>query len=253
MAENLQIATPFGELSELVEHFAQRVGDGRLMLPYPQTAAEGEWATFQLFFADGTLAFEGTGKITGAYDNGEEHPPEYRYDLVLEELTFEGTNEVVYERMVMSRDSLSGAEPGTGEVAVPDEAPPPPAEATGAVDISEMEDAEEADAGFVDAETSVGAPVEAPRAKPAAPPPARAPRTLAVHDGKLPSPHAGDASQLRRPTHPSAWSPEPIERPPAAQSSGLFDYEGGLPRPAAPPRPDIEPDLRVQPAPSGPS
>src|SRR5689334_2848386 len=110
MAETLQIATPFGELSELVEHFSQRVAEGRLMLPYPQPVEEGAWTQFQLFFADGTVAMEGMGKITGAYDNGEEHPAEYRFDLVLEELTFEGTNEVVYERMIMARDSLAHPE-----------------------------------------------------------------------------------------------------------------------------------------------
>lgn len=250
MSEALQIATPFGELSELVEHFSQRVAEGRLMLPYPQAVEEGAWTQFQLFFADGTVAMEGMGKITGAYDNGEEHPAEYRFDLVLEELTFEGTNEVVYERMIMARDSIAHAEPGTGEVQVPDEVAA--VEATGSVDLDELSEEPAADESFVDAETSVGAP-ETPARPPAAAPAPRAPRVLAVHRGELPSPHAGDAGELRRPTHPSAWSPEAAERPPAAESSGLFDYEGGLPRPSAPPRPEMDAELRVMPAPSGPA
>lgn len=271
MSNQLQIVTPFGELSELVEHFSQRVAEGRLMLPYPQPVEEGAWVQFQLTFADGAPAFEGTGKITGAYDNGEEHPAEYRFDLVLEELSFEGTNEVVYERMIMARDSLAGAEPGTGEVQVPDEVPAAPAaETAGDVDLdavqaadddaAPVEDVQAADeasgeGGFVDAETSIAA-VEPPPAReagrPPAAPPARRPRVEAVHRGQLPSPHSADRGALRRPTHPSAWSPEPQERPPAAESNGLFDYEAGLPRPAAPPRPEMDAELRVAPAPAGP-
>ncbi len=269
MSEMLQIVTPFGELSELVEHFSQRVAEGRLMLPYPQPVEEGSWVQFQLTFVDGTPAMEGTGKITGAYDNGEEHPAEYRFDLVVEELTFEGTNEVVYERMIMSRDSLAAAEPGTGEVQVPDDAPLAAEVAADEVAADVLDEAAEAapeeiaddpDAGFVDAATSVGhvsEPPPAPRAAapgPKAAPPARAPRVAAVHRGELPSPHAGQRGVLRRATHPSAWSPEPVERPPAAESTGLFDYgTTGLPRPAAPPRPEMDPALRVAPAPAGPA
>lgn len=267
MSETLLIATPFGELSELVEHFSQRVAEGRLMLPYPQTVEEGAWVQFQLTFVDGTSAMEGTGKVTGAYDNGEEHPAEYRYDLVIEELSFEGTNEVVYERMIMARDSMEGAEPGTGEVALPDDGPAAAAgaePATGTVDLDEvspvdepLDDAEAA--GFVDASTSVAKvsePPPSPRAAaaPKAAPPARAPQAVAVHRGALPAPHSADRGQLRRASHPSAWSPEPAERPAAAESTGLFDYgTTGLPRPAAPPRPEMDVSLRVALAPAGPA
>ncbi|MDQ3035690.1 MAG: hypothetical protein M3Y87_25010, partial [Myxococcota bacterium] len=43
--------------------------------------------------------------------------------------------------------------------------------------------------------------------------------------------------------------PEAAMRPDPAQSSGYFDYQGGVPRPATPPRPDIDESQRVQAAP----
>jgi len=118
MAEPLIIATPFAELGELSEHFAQRVDEGRLMLPYPTGVDEGQWVQFQVLYADNSVAMEGTGKVSGAYDNGEEHPAEYRFDIVLEELSFDGTSEVVFERIVVARDSMASADPGTGEVSI---------------------------------------------------------------------------------------------------------------------------------------
>ncbi|MBN8617007.1 MAG: hypothetical protein J0L92_40880 [Deltaproteobacteria bacterium] len=55
---------------------------------------------------------------------------------------------------------------------------------------------------------------------------------------------------LTRPSSSAAWSPEVTPRPEPAQSSGLFDYQGGLPRPAAPPHPELAEDQRVAAAPT---
>jgi hypothetical protein len=62
--------------------------------------------------------------------------------------------------------------------------------------------------------------------------------------------HTFDAGVLTRPSSAGGWSPEVTPRPEAAQSSGFFDYEGGLPRPAAPPHPEMPDEQRVAPAPS---
>jgi len=66
----------------------------------------------------------------------------------------------------------------------------------------------------------------------------------------LPSPHAV-AEVLTRPVLHASWSPEPAPRPEPSPSSGLFQYAvgAGLPRPGEPPRPQIDPSLRVAPAP----
>jgi hypothetical protein len=304
MAEPLIIATPFAELGELSEHFAQRVDEGRLMLPYATGVDEGQWVQFQVLYADSSVAMEGTGKVSGAYDNGEEHPAEYRFDIVLEELSFDGTSEVVFERIVVARESMVSADPGTGEVSIAeleaaeapaevadelageipepiadvasdeamfDEAEPAAFEASAldasAVDASAL-DAEPADVGYDDAVAD--APVEEEAAYEAAdevyeetpayepPAPVRAqaapranPGGAQPPPGTLPSPHSFDGGVLTRPVLAPAWEPTPAVRPDAAASSGFFDYgRGGLPKPSAPPRPELPDEARVGHAPA---
>jgi hypothetical protein len=150
MAEPIIIATPFTELGELAEHFAQRVDQGRLMLPCAAAIPDGEWVPFQVLYLDGSAALEGTGKVNGSYDNGEDSPPEYRFDVVLEELAFDGTSEVVFERITVARASMLAAEPATGEVSL---AEVEPGEASaGAVSLDEAP---------AEAAALVGSPAEA--------------------------------------------------------------------------------------------
>jgi hypothetical protein len=134
MTQVLTIPTPFSDFSELTENFSQRVDEERLMLPCSAAIPEGEWVQFSVLLGDGEVALAGIGRVQGAFDNGEEHPPEYRFDLVLDSLQFEGMHEVMFERLLMARSSVMGAEPVTGEVS-----------------IAELEDADQAAA-----ETSAG-------------------------------------------------------------------------------------------------
>lgn len=261
MAEPIIVATPFTELGELAEHFAQRVDQGRLMLPYAEGVGEGEWVQFQVLYADGSVAMEGTGKVSGAYDNGEEHPAEYRFDIVLEELALDGTSEVVFERITVARESMLAAEPGTGEVSLAevDQAEAAMEAPVEAVDepMPEPEPAPEeeeiAEAAFVETATAVAVIEEAPRRAPASPPsaPRASPRGEQPPPGKLPTPHSFASGVLTRPALTPAWEPTPEVRPDAAPSSGLFDYgRSGLPKPAAPPRPELPEEARIGRAPA---
>jgi len=148
MAEPIIVPTPFTELGELAEHFAQRVDQGRLMLPFSEGVPDGEWVPFQVLYLDGSVAMEGTGKVNGSYDNGDESPPEYRFDVVLEELAFDGTSEVVFERITVARTSMLAAEPATGEVSLAEVEPAPaePEPESAAVDEAAAEPASFADA-----------------------------------------------------------------------------------------------------------
>jgi hypothetical protein len=264
MTRALEIATPFADFSELSENFAQRVDEGRLMLPFAEPIGEGEWVTFVVAFSDGSTALSGTGKCTGSYDNGEEHPPEYRFDVVVEELSLEGTAEVMFERLLMARSSMAGtpgADPATGEVSI--------AELEQQHAQQQLESVEEAveETGFDEPQpTSVAnlddlARKSAQRSQPPPAPkgaaPGRGPAPAAKQPGvpgaprALPSPHSFADAVLTRPTLPAAWTPEPEARPDPAASSGLFDYgRGGLPKPAQPPRPELAPEQRVAPAPA---
>ncbi|UJR84304.1 hypothetical protein [Sandaracinus amylolyticus] len=294
MTQVLQIPTPFADLSELTENFAQRVDEERLMLPHVEPMPEGEWVQFTVLLGDGNVAIAGVGRVQGSFDNGEEHPPEYRFDVVLDSLQFEGMHEVMFERLLMARASLAGGEPVTGEVSVeeleraaavqpaaeasepeaawqddaqdwpaqaaaeePVEPEPPQDSGTGEVDVGEL--AEVASYGDHAAEpTPPPARAAAPSQRPAPPsqrpaaikrPPAQPYPTRAREPGKLPSPHSFEGRALTRPSLDAVWTPTPAERPDAAQSSGYFDYQGGVPRPAHPPRPELDASLRVIPAP----
>lgn len=342
MTQALTIPTPFNDVSELTDNFATRVDETQVMLPYGEPVEEGAWLQFTVLLADGSVALEGTGRSTGTHDNGEEYPPEYRYDVVLDSLQFDGMSEVMFERILQARQSQLEGEPGTGEVDVnqlgaleeaelPVEAPVDlpteaialePSQPFEAVDAlpAEEEFAQEAasfgepEAGELGAEADelgagqfgadelgadeigggelgaaaevvaeasfVGeldaseepvedwappgdfgdaiptqavqleelAPVAAPArvARQAAPRPGPQQRAL----GTLPLMHAFDEGVLTRPSAAATWSPELTPRPEPAQSSGFFDYEGGLPRPAAPPHPEMPEEQRVAAAPS---
>jgi hypothetical protein len=319
----LIIPTPFEDVSQLTDNFATRVDETpQIMLPYHEPVAEGEWFQFVVQLADGTTALEGAGRSLGAQDNGEEYPPEYRYDIVLDSLQLDGMSEVMFERILQARASQLEGDPGTGEVdvnqlaaAAPEddglgeaaEAPAPPQDLpTEAIPLEpsgpmqaaapeEVEDAveaapaeafteeppaplaEEAEAaaeddgwapepeGFVEAVPTQAVQLEdlrpaassPPPAAPAAPAAARpaapaAPRPSPPQRprGELPLLHRFDTGILTRPSMDPSWSPEPTPRPEAAQSSGFFDYEGGLPRPATPPRPELADEQRVIAAPS---
>jgi hypothetical protein len=54
---------------------------------------------------------------------------------------------------------------------------------------------------------------------------------------------------LSRPVHAATWWPEPSLRSEPDPSSGAFQYNGALPIPSNPPRPDLDPSQRVAPAP----
>jgi len=71
-----------------------------------------------------------------------------------------------------------------------------------------------------------------------------------VAPGALPSPHAV-AEVLTRPFLHATWSPEPQARLDPSPATGYFQYAmgAGLPQPAEPPRPALDPSLRVVRAP----
>lgn len=330
MTQEIQVPTAFADLAELTDHFVHRVDEQVLILPHRDPVPAGEWVRFEVLLADGSTAFAGLGRVQECHDNGEAHPPEYRYDVVLDSLQFEGMNEVLFERLLVARETMMRGEPATGEVGLDQLESIPFAESGGAMEGSmslsegagDVESAEAAEPGWEDVSDepmqalegagltggtgtgpfgefgprdlreAPGAPRSAPPAARSAsppgrsaPPPARStpppgrsappaaptappPRAEASHDaasgrsiaggsfpfrtsqpGQLPSPHTFNGRLLLRDSLPSSWPPKPAPRPAPAQSSGLFEYRGGLPCPMRPPRPELEPGARIQPAP----
>lgn len=340
MTHAISVPTPFTDIAELAESFAPRVDEARIMLPNAQPIPEGEWVQFSVGFADGSIALNGVGRCTTVIDNGDAVAPEHRFDVVMDSLEFDEMSQVYFERILMVRAQIAGAEPGTGEVPV-DEASP--GEAPLEVDPAALQDVGDAAAGVETAafegavydgggegtETYDAAgfemppevsPADAPSEASFEPPPIEAahesfaadePGATEVWDatafeavadadvaevdeaaveeleahaepvataesaeasagsnerlsppvqsiyvlpppaapGELPSPHA-NGQALTRGAAEATWTPTPMLRPDPSPSSGLFQYgDGGLPQPERPPRPEIDPSLRVQRAP----
>jgi hypothetical protein len=347
MTQPLTIPTPFNDVSELTDNFATRVDETQLMLPYSEPVGEDVWVSFTVLLADGSVALEGTGRAAGTQDNGEEYPPEYRYDVTLDSLQLEGMSEVMFERFLQARQSQLEGEPGTGEIdlqqvgsaaeapldepssevsasavaavaespadaddpapfeeayaapadlptearpiepsapmealeampeeampeqampeqavpeqAVPEQAMPEPAMSEEAMPEPASEEWLPDEAGFVESVTTQAVVLETllQPVVPAAPStspvrgasPARAAAPPQVR-GALPLLHTFEHGVLTRPSATPAWQPEIAPRRAAMESSGLFEYRGGLPRPAAPPHPDLPAEQRVVAAPS---
>lgn len=319
MTELLTVPTHFGDLSELSSGLADRVDEERIILYGPTSYDEGAYVSFAVLLLDGTPALEGIGRVAAAVDGGEARAPETRFDIVFDTLQLEGRSEVVYERIVLARQSMMGeGDPATGEVDVSEleeqhaaQAEEPvedipveadvPAEAYDEETYQEDQEAAEPDDmdqeledlvsfsdsdmppapegeadpaayaeaaeqqvfaeeqeegaydGYADADEDFGGEqatvvaaideIEPMAERPSGAPPPSLPD--APQGFELPPPPQG----LTRPVFASTWWPTADPRPEPRMSSGYFDHHGGLPIPEQPPRPDIDPTLRVTPAP----
>lgn len=277
----ISVPTPFNEINELAESFAPRVDEERIMLPHYEDIPVDEWVRFEVTFADGAPALSGTGRCSASYDAGEEREPEQRFDIVLEELALDEMAQVYFERVLIVRQQQASAEPITGQVEVPEELVEQPMAAepvadepltADAVSFDEELPSEPEPVRFAEEEpapASYEAPLSSselelpegeegatPRKKKQKEPERLAPPVAAIYalppptaPGQLPTPH-GNGTTLTRRWVEASWSPEPMERPEPSPSTGYFQYGiGVLPRPAAPPRPQLDASLRVMPAP----
>ena len=194
MSQVLTVPTHFNDLGELSEGFLDRVEQDTLILYGPVAYEDGSEIEFAVLLADGSPALEGTGRVRAAVDGGAERVPETRYDVVVESLQLDGHSEVVFERLVLARQSVSDRpaaaaaaeeedEPATNEMAAlpsddepivdqaaPDTVPPeeeapdtvpPDEEAPDTVPPAASVDAEEDDYDYDDEPATVIAAVDA--------------------------------------------------------------------------------------------
>jgi hypothetical protein len=319
MSDTLTVPTAFNDISQLAEGMADRVDEERLMLYGPEPVQDNSWVRFNVLLMDESVALEGIGRAVASIDGGDERPEVARFDIVLDNLQFEGTSEVVYERMLLMRSQAFSEGPGTGEVSLDDVQQveeevaastgfedestqiAPEHEYSAHVEASAMDEGydsggatavapaleepeysyaepsggyEDAGAqveswddsasteseGYADVGTGeIALPEESWSAKeeyasvdevvsvpPSAPPPAppSAPPPVLVN----PLVSGSDGPLLRR-SRGATWTPKLEPAPPSRLASGLFGYTGGLPIPPHPPRPDLDPSLRIHPAP----
>jgi len=244
MSDTLTVPTSFADIAELAAGLAERVDEERLMLYGPSPVDEGEWIRFSVLLADDSPALEGMGRAVASIDGGDDRPEMVRFDIVLDSLQLEARAEVVYERILLKRQSILRGDPPTGQIRALE---------VDAIEDAASESAEALDSEWSDEATNVAdtsevfvppvARASAPRgAAPAGPPSAPPPLSI-----------SGDAEGggiLGRPRRQSSWAPPAAERAEPRPSSGLFAYPPGeLPIPPKPPRPDLPPSQRVSPAP----
>lgn len=107
MSQVLTVPTHFNDIGELSDGFLDRVEQDTLILYGPVAYEEGSTIEFAVLLADGTAALEGMGRIRAAVDGGDDRVPETRYDVVVEGLSLDARSEVVFERLIMSRQAVS--------------------------------------------------------------------------------------------------------------------------------------------------
>lgn len=260
MSDALNIVTPFGDVAALGQGYAQRADGDHLWLPMAQQLEQGAAVEFVILLADGTPAFAGSGQCMQVSDLGEDADPQVRFETAIGALQFDERSQPVYDYIVAlhqapaadaAADSDSDsdqaqadpneaqaesasefAEVGAGEaVTEPPGADVP--EDGAAVVLEGVDDGEEPSVeGEIDSGMYVAEGEE-------------------QDDGPQSQPSMIPKGMLQRPAIAMHWKPAPPKSPQASASSGLFQYNGaGLPVPEEPPRPDLDPSLWVQPAPS---
>lgn len=240
MDDVLTVQTAFADIAELAQGYVGRVTAQQLVVSVGQPVEAGTAVRFQLLLADGTLAFWGDGHCAQVVDNGDGAAEHERYELVLHSLAFPDERSLpVFEYLV----SLSETATPSGELTASEDATfasiEPGASEVGTDEIEPI-DAAEMD---VAPEIERGDAAESPAMIDDVPFEDEVPRALSDRPGPPASP------MLTRMATGNAWRPVRPEKQQPAARSGLFKYNfGELPTPAHPPRPELDPSLRVKPA-----
>jgi hypothetical protein len=235
MTQVVTVHTDFTDLSQMTQGLVGRVNDSHVILPAKDPVDVGEWVQFAVTLFDGSPAFAGVGRCVTFVDNGEDRLPHQRFDVVFDSLQFDSRGQQIYDHIL----ALSGVEGssgvevehtnGTGQI----------------VDVGadEVASASSFPAPAIDDDGD---------------------STLIASDGVMrealarSAVHAVDAEDFGGMDEELATNPPPAgyggtaAKAPsngAVNHAASFSYPGGLPFPAKPPRPEIDPGLRVTPAP----
>ncbi len=263
MTQLVTVQTDFRDLEQMAQGLAGRVHPTHVILPAGESVDEGAWAQFEIALHDGSAGLAGLGRCVTVVDNGDERMPHQRFDVVFDSLQFEAHEQRIFDH-ILALHGVGGREleqvDGDAE-----SLPPALAETTGSyVDVSTdftnasslppepaavvaddgeqtmVASAEELEA--VTANYQSSPPDEATEAAPHVAP--------AYSNGAYG--RAAIAHAVQPSPHDEAFE-EPVSGERIAPSRPLngttFAYTSGIPFPAKPPRPELEPSLRVTPAP----
>jgi hypothetical protein len=227
MTQVVTVHTDFTDLNQMTQGLVGRVNDSHVILPAKDPVEVGEWVQFAVTLYDGSPAFAGVGRCVTFVDNGEERLPHQRFDVVFDSLRFDSRAEQIYQHIL----SLSGIDVPAGEAA----------NDTGSfIDVADVSAASSIPAPIdEDGDSTVVADGEEFRE-------ALSRSALNAVEGEEYESIAREARQAAAAGSPSGGYTNGARPQPNGVS---FSYPGGLPFPATPPRPELDPSLRVTPAP----
>jgi hypothetical protein len=130
MSETLEVRTSHAAVADVVQDLAKSVDDTTLRLPSSRSFGDGDWVRFTVRLNDNTPVIEGIGRCQSAKKSGA------GYEVVLSLLQFDERNEIMYERVLIARDTdgpvtgmvdVRGVEEAAAKAAMaPKPAPAPP-------------------------------------------------------------------------------------------------------------------------------
>ena len=254
------VTTPFADVAELAQGYVNRVDGAQILLPLSAPLGEGEGVRFVVHLADGTPAFAGAGRCIQVSDQGDQVAPEHRFEVLCDSLQFDERSQPVYDYIVTIRSAMLAEQPETqasqeetvDQGLVADEIEAAALAEEAALEAVQEEPTVIADASYGEVAGAAGDTEEQPEYGQADEMDAlqieHAPEAYQRPEYAIPS--IIPKGLLSRPALAVHWRPEPPEPPQPSPSSGLFRYNGeGLPRPAQPPFPELDPAYYVQPAP----
>jgi hypothetical protein len=275
MTQLVTVQTDFRDLEQMAEGLVGRVHATHVILPAGDSVDEGEWAQFAIALYDGSSGLAGIGRCVTVVDNGAEREAHQRFDVVFDSLQFDDHEQRVFEHILALH--------GTGgqqieEISDAESLRPQAIEETGNnyVDVSteftgsqrvELDadlDADVDSGELPEEQTQIAHEHEFEALVDAAPVPApggsandAAPHMEPVHHHAAVSyGHAQSAAVAHAVAHAQPVMIEDMEEPlsgeriaPRQVNGSAFAYANGIPFPAKPPRPELDPSMRVTPAP----
>jgi hypothetical protein len=288
--EVFEVSTSFGDVAELGQGYINRADGERILVPLANAPEVGEGVRFIVHLIDGTPAFAGAGRCVQVSDQGPEAGGERYETLLDSLAFDERSQPVYDYIVAVRQAVYAAGGPQAEAVAAEQAAADVQAAEEGALDApgDSGEALIEEQAAYVASyEETVEAGVasdalEEPLGEPDA---ISGAQEALVASGSMPAPERLASVRPSRPAPPIAyveeepapmlidpaayklgpisrgmlqraavdvhWQPDAPQPPQASRKSGLFRYPvGTLPVPAAPPRPELDPTLRVKPAPS---
>ena len=235
MSEQLEIRTNYNHISDLAADFPGFV-DGEKLVLYSQTShPQDSKVLFCVFLADGKAVFEGEGVVTSLMEKNEntEHP----YEICLDSLQLDAVSQAFFQRLSMTSNKPADLSDKLSE-RVESNVMEEDVDATAESETEQENKLSSNEYGDLDKKrTSL---VDIPRLSRLT----QSFSELSVSVPDFPKEPKGFSlpsyDKLTRPEFEASWSPMEAKATSSSRpSQGYFEYQGTIPIPKSPPRPDV--------------